>query len=100
MSMDAASANAVAKGIVEVFTLPHQFLVESSGFLRIPRNPRNEPEFENLRIFIKFSCVIPGSFLVHSHSIPGLLYQHQEWAGIFLRNPSGQTRSFPVIPYY
>jgi hypothetical protein len=27
----------------EVFTLPHQFLVESSGFLRIPRNPRNEP---------------------------------------------------------
>jgi hypothetical protein len=63
-------------------------------------NPRNEPEFENLRIFIKFSCVIPGSFLVHSHSIPGLLYQHQEWAGIFLRNPSGQTGSFPVIPYY
>jgi hypothetical protein len=84
----------------EVFTLPHQFLVESSGFLRIPRNPRNEPKFENLRIFIKFSCVIPGSFLVHSHSIPGLLYQHQEWPGIFLRNPSGQTRSFPVIPYY
>jgi hypothetical protein len=86
--------------IREVFTLPHQFLVESSGFLRNPRNPRNEPEFENLRIFIKFSCVIPGSFLVHSHSIPGLLYQHQEWAGIFLRNPSGQTGSFPVIPYY
>jgi hypothetical protein len=84
----------------EVFTLPHQFLVESSGFLRIPRNPRNEPEFENLRIFIKFSCVIPGSFPVHSYSIPGLLYQHQEWPGIFLRNPSGQTGSFPVIPYY
>jgi hypothetical protein len=54
----------------EVFTLPHQFLVESSGFLRIPRNPRNEPEFENLRIFIKFPCVIPGSFLVHSWFIP------------------------------
>jgi hypothetical protein len=53
-------------GLIEVFTLPHQFLVESSGILRIPRNPRNEPEFENLRIFIKFSCVIPGSFLVHS----------------------------------
>jgi hypothetical protein len=85
---------------MEVFTLPHQFLVESSGILRIPRNPRNEPEFENLRIFIKFSCIIPGSFLVHSHSIPGLLYQHQEWPGIFLRNPSGQTGSFPVIPYY
>jgi hypothetical protein len=25
-------------GNFEVFTLPHQFLVESSGFLRIPRN--------------------------------------------------------------
>jgi Arc/MetJ-type ribon-helix-helix transcriptional regulator len=36
---------------MEVYTLPHQFLVESSGILRIPRNPRNEPGMnQNLRI--------------------------------------------------
>jgi hypothetical protein len=38
-------------GLKEVFTLPHQFLVESSGILRIPRNPRNEPGMnQNLKI--------------------------------------------------
>jgi hypothetical protein len=35
----------------EALTLPHQFLVESSEFLRIPRNPRNEPGMnQNWRI--------------------------------------------------
>jgi len=46
-----------------------------AGFLRNPRNESQNLECSN---FNKFHCVIPDSFLIHSHSIPNTPYQYQE----------------------
>ena len=50
-------------------------LLSPTNSCRIPRNESQNLECSN---FNKFHCVIPNSFLIHSHSIPNTPYQYQE----------------------
>src|ERR1700678_950815 len=75
---------------LEVFTLSHVSPEEWT---------RNEPAIMKPLIFSEYSWSIPGSFLVHSQSIPVFPTQSQEWqeysVGIHQECPG----LVPVIPY-
>ena len=83
----------------KVFTLPHQFLVDSPGIPGIPKESRewtrNRQGIFGLRNSLKFPCVSPCSFLVHSQFwvleqgmnkeySPGILQEWPVHSGSFL----------------
>ena len=81
--------------IFELFTLPHQFLVDSQGIRKESQESqewtRNEPGI--LEWWNSLNSLV--SFLVHSQFIPNIPSSTRNGTGIFPRNPPGMTWFIP-----